>query len=331
MYKVARLPDRDRMDLFRAASQKMGINEAIVEKDFWVCWILDYLFHKNRWQNKFSFKGGTSLSKAYNLIQRFSEDIDLIVDWTLLGFKNDEPWEDRSNTGQDRFNKEANNKTKAFLADSFIPVLKADISQLLAIDASITADNEQNVFFNYPGSFTDTAILQAIRLEIGPLAAWVPAEVKVIQPYAADYYPEVFEKNETSIRTVMAKRTFWEKATILHQEAHRDENKLFPPRYSRHYYDLHRMVNSPVQEEALADLSLLYEVVAFKKRFYRCPWARYDDAKPGTFRLTPPPYQLKKLQNDYRSMQPMLFGNKPSFQAIISSLAKLEARLNMPV
>ena len=89
MLNIARLPPNDRRDLFRAAAQRMMVNEAIVEKDFWVCWTLDYLFHESPWQDKLAFKGGTSLSKAYGVIERFSEDIDLILDWTLLGYEKD--------------------------------------------------------------------------------------------------------------------------------------------------------------------------------------------------------------------------------------------------
>ena len=81
MRKIACLPDDDRRELFRNTADKMGLNDAIVEKDFWVCFTLDYLFHRCPWKDSITFKGGTSLSKAFNLISRFSEDIDLILDW----------------------------------------------------------------------------------------------------------------------------------------------------------------------------------------------------------------------------------------------------------
>ena len=100
MRNIARLPENDRRELFRNTADKMGLNDAIVEKDFWVCFTLDYLFHRCPWRNSITFKGGTSLSKAFNLISRFSEDIDLILDWRVLGYGKDEPWEKRSNTKQ---------------------------------------------------------------------------------------------------------------------------------------------------------------------------------------------------------------------------------------
>lgn len=107
MKTVARLSAEDRSDLFRNTANRMQMSDAIVEKDFWVCFTLDYLFHRSPWKDSITFKGGTSLSKAYHLINRFSEDIDLILDWRILGYSLNEPWEERSNTKQDAFNKEA--------------------------------------------------------------------------------------------------------------------------------------------------------------------------------------------------------------------------------
>ena len=86
MRNIARLSDNDRRELFRNTADKMGLNDAIVEKDFWVCFTLDFLFHRSPWKESITFKGGTSLSKAFHLISRFSEDIDLILDWRVLGY-----------------------------------------------------------------------------------------------------------------------------------------------------------------------------------------------------------------------------------------------------
>ena len=127
---------------------------------------------------------------------------------------------------------------------------------------------------------------------------------------------------------MLPERTFWEKVTILHREAFRAEDRPFPSRYSRHYYDLYRMIGSPVKDRALADADLLARVVEFKDKFYRCPWAHYDLAKRGTMRLLPPAYNLDKLRADYAHMQNMLFGKKPSFEEVMDGIAKLEAEIN---
>jgi hypothetical protein len=327
MREMARRPEKDRGELFRATAQAMRVHEAIVEKDFWVCWILDYLFQDSSWKDRMAFKGGTSLSKAYGAIERFSEDIDLILDWQLLGYSGDEPWEDRSPTRQVAFGKEANQRTAEFLARDFAPVLIRDLKGRVEADIQVVAEG-QDVFIQYPRAFSLEAIRPQIRLEIGPLAAWVPNEEKAIRPYAAERFPALFTQPYTTARTIVVERTFWEKATILHQEAHRGPEKPLPARYSRHYYDMYRLSCLPIRNQALAKLELLQEVVRFKMRFYRCPWAMYEEARPGSLRLLPPAHHVDELQRDYRAMGVMLFGVVPTFDEIMAMLAALEKSIN---
>ena len=119
MRKVALLSADERRELFRNTAEKMGLPDAIIEKDFWVCFTLDYLFHRSPWKDNITFKGGTSLSKAYNLINRFSEDIDLILDWRLIGYSLNEPWEARSNTKQDNTSNTTSNTILNFFKKLF--------------------------------------------------------------------------------------------------------------------------------------------------------------------------------------------------------------------
>ena len=246
MRDLARRPENDRRELFRATAQAMRIHEAIIEKDFWVCWTLDYLFQDSPWKDRMAFKGGTSLSKVYGAIERFSEDIDLILDWRLLGYSEDEPWQERSPTKQDAFGKQANQRAAEFLAHEFVPALARDLKA--RIDTGIeVAVQGQVVLIPYPRAFSLEAINPQIRLEIGPLAAWVPNEQKPIRPYAAEQFPKEFTIPGTTVRTIAVERTFWEKATILHQEAHRGPDRPLPPRYSRHYYDVYRLSLLPLR------------------------------------------------------------------------------------
>ena len=331
MRNIARIAAEDRAALFHNTAEAMKMTDAIIEKDFWVCYMLDYLFHRLEWKDHIAFKGGTSLSKAYGLIERFSEDIDLILDWRVLGYGIDEPWEHRSNTKQDIFNKEANTRAEDFLKNVFLPSIVNDLTAEIGAEVKCFIDetDPQTVKIAYPNSFYDSSILQEIRLEIGALAAWTPVNVADITPYAAQEYGRLFKQPSTDILTVLPERTFWEKVTILHREAFRAEDRPFPTRYSRHYYDLYRMMQTQVKDNALADNDLLTKVVDFKDKFYRCPWARYDLAKRGTMRLMPPEYNLDKLRDDYEHMQNMLFGDKPSFDEIMEGIAKLEADINM--
>jgi hypothetical protein len=121
MLELARRSDEDRADIIMATAFKMGMNEAIIEKDFWVCWILEMIFHHSKYFERLAFKGGTSLSKGYGIIERFSEDVDLILDWRTLGYKLNEPWNERSNSKQNQFNNEINQKTEIFLKEILMP------------------------------------------------------------------------------------------------------------------------------------------------------------------------------------------------------------------
>jgi hypothetical protein len=324
---VARFPENDRKELFRATAQQMQVHEAIIEKDFWVCWILDYLFQDSPWKDSLAFKGGTSLSKAYGAIERFSEDIDLILDWKQIGYADDEPWADRTSTQQDKFGKKANLATAQFLSGLVVPKLKDDLTGRLdsLIEVEVAG---QDVLITYPRAFSLQAILPQVKLEIGPLAESIPNAQREIRPFAAEWFPLLFQQPLTAVRTVLAERTFWEKATILHQEAHRVIIDTLPPRLSRHYCDLFRLSTSPVKSAALSDMGLLERVAQFKMKFYRCPWAKYEEAKPGTLRLLPPSHHVAGLTRDYDSMQTMLFGYIPSFDEIMAGLAALETEIN---
>ena len=330
MYEIAKLPAQEREILFQNTAARMGMNAAIIEKDFWVCLTLDYLFHRCRWQKSFAFKGGTCLSKVYRLIDRFSEDIDLILDWRTVGYGYSEPWKQRSNTQQQRFIYDSSNRVAAFLKNEFLPVFAADLTGCIGRPVSVYIDDDdpETVKFGYPRAYEDPSILQEIRLETGTLAAWTPSRPAEIHPYAADYYPGVFHQASTQILTTTAERTFWEKATILHQEAHRPETSRIPDRYSRHYYDLYCMAHKGVLEKALAQKDLLAQVAEFKRTFYPRRWARYEYAGIGTLKLVPAAHSLERLRSDYAMMQSMIYGNCPDFDEMMQFITDLESRIN---
>ena len=330
MYNIIKASDEEKQILFQNTAEKMKMHPAIIEKDFWVVALLDYLFHICPWKHAFTFKGGTSLSKGYQLIKRFSEDIDLILDWRVLGYGENEPWEERSKSKQEQFNKEANQKAEIFLREQLLPVLQKELSEYFSIEANVYIDEDdaQTINFQYPQLYTNQSILQVVRLEIGALAAWTPAASVSIQSYVAECYGDIFQKKTTEILTVKPERTFWEKATILHHEANRPENSLMPPRYSRHYYDLYCMLNSGVKETALKNIDLLYKVVEFKQKFYPRNWAHYEDAKPGTLKLCVPEYRITELEKDYQQMKEMLYGDIPEFGTILNDIRILEEIIN---
>jgi hypothetical protein len=325
MDSVASLSPAERRELFSETAARMGLAPAIVEKDFWVCWTLGRLFAHPELSRLLMFKGGTSLSKVFNLIERFSEDIDLILDWRKV-VGEDDPLAERSATKQAALK----NAIDAKAADYISGELRAMISQ--ATDPICRCEPDANdpltLNIHYPAAFSDAYLRPEVRLEIGPLAAWMPYDHYRIKPYAAEVFPQVFKQVDCAVHAIRAERTFWEKATILHHEANRPESSPQPLRYSRHYYDLAMMAAAPVKDAAMADLVLLKDVVAFKQRFYRRPWAHYELARPGTFRLMPAEHVLTAVEKDYAQMRNMIFGRYPGFGEIMETLRKLEAEIN---
>jgi len=294
-----------------------------VEKDFWVCWVLDRLFRSPCLSRKVLFKGGTSLSKVFGLIERFSEDVDLILDWREV--TTDEPMDDRSVSKQDKFNKALLEQAHEYLREAFLPEIQSMVSDVCE---AVIEDSPEIVKVKYPVAFPSDYLRPEIQLEVGPLASWVPHSEYEIRPYAAEVLPGAFERAKFTVRAIKAERTFWEKITILHHEAHRPRGNSQPGGYSRHYYDVCRMAGSDVKETAFADLGLLAAVVAFKDKFYHRGWARYDLAKPGSMRLVPPEHVLAQVEVDYGRMQFMIFGDRPSFATIMAKIGELETEIN---
>ena len=324
MDKVARLNEQQRAELFQETAAVKGMTPAVVEKDFWVSWILGRLYQDDDLTRQLMFKGGTSLSKVYDLIERFSEDIDLILDWREVTA--DDPMAERSKTKQDALNQEINDKAQNYIADDLLAMVNNVIDGVC--DCEIEKEDPRVINIRYPAAFKDTYLRPEVRLEIGPLASWLPYEERKISCYAAEAFPKVFDTTEYNVRVITAERTFWEKATILHHEAHRPKESAQPPRYSRHYYDLARMVNSGVKESALDQLDLLAEVVEFKQRFYPRGWARYDLAVPGSLKLVPEEHVLESVRKDYQNMRDMIFGEVLYFDAMMQTLQALEEEIN---
>lgn len=324
MDRIAYASDSERKKLFIETADKTGIADSIIEKDFWVSWILGKIFSKEDLSKILCFKGGTSLSKAFGLIDRFSEDIDLILSSHVL-LKSNEILEQSSNSKQANFNREIEARARHFI----FTTLKDEIAEALGTICKVVSDPRDHyvLLVKFPQVFNYNYIQPEIKLEIGPLALWDPNEKYPISSFIASHLPELDLENPI-IPTVKPERTFWEKITILHHEHHRPETSSLRPRYSRHYYDVFKIGNSKIKYEALANLKLLEEVVVFKKRFYPRGWANYDNAFPGTIRLSPAAQNLHDLGQDYIKMQKMIFGSAPRWQEILNYLKKLEDEIN---
>jgi len=324
MDKIAQMASDKRRELFmQTASRCPYLSEAAIEKDFWVCWILKQLFSSSL-KDVIVFKGGTSLSKIFQLIKRFSEDIDLILNWkdNPVG----DPSKVRSNAKQAKFNDELDSWGNHYIAEVLLPQIKLLCEDICKIE--IQDGKPDSIVITYPKSFPDSYIRPQILLEIGAKAAWVPHETYSITSYAAEVFPKLFEMPTAAIVATTPERSFWEKITILHAEAHRPAKSRLRNRYSRHYYDTVMISRNSVKERAFADLQLLQQVVEFKDKFYHCNWANYKDARPGSMKLLPPEHSLKDLKSDYAAMRIMIYDDYLSFDELMDELQVLENEIN---
>lgn len=313
-------------EVIEATSRKSGLGPSIVEKDLWVCYILDYLFNRCEYKDYFEFKGGTSLSKAYNLIDRMSEDIDIVLNSKIIDFTFSKDLFNMSNNQKNKLVDELNSRALAFYKNKLLKVITNDLTLEINKELKITlSDEDLAIYIDYPSSYNTTYIRNAVKIEIGPIASWTPYETKTIKSYVSIYYPNLFNDVSFDVRVTIPVRTFWEKAVILHQKANRENGKI-PQRYSRHYYDLYKMYYSNVKNAALNNFGLLEDVRLFTMTFYNRPWAKFEEAKPGTFKLIPK--NLDDLKNDYKMMEPMFFKEFPSFDEIIKVLKELENEIN---
>jgi hypothetical protein len=327
MNNIAKLHLNELKEIFAESSAKIGIAPAIIEKDFWVTWVLGQIYSNKALSSLLMFKGGTSLSKVFGAIERFSEDIDLILNWHSLTDEN--PKELRSKNKQYKFNEDIQQKAIDYIATSLLPQFKELLSPLC--NCTIDTDNQYAINVNYPTVFSDPYLRPQILLEIGPLAEWLPYNSYQICSIVAEIFPNLFTQTHCTVNAIVAERTFWEKATILHHEANRPSNSSLPSRYSRHYYDLSRLSLSQIKDNALKQIDLLNQVVQFKQRFYPRTWAKYDEINKDGLKLVPPEFRIKLLQEDYEQMRSMIFGAYPKFEEIIKTLQKLEDEINSKI
>lgn len=344
MDKVARLDGSERSALLGETGAARGVANTIIEKDFWVCWTLKRLFElQNEDAPALIFKGGTSLSKAFGAIRRFSEDIDLSFDRADLGYIGDRDPEKEgiSRKQADKLIDDLVRDVEKHIAEKLMPALRAAIAEHLGEPTNgewsleIDESDPQAVNFHYPTALPKEEyegmayITPRVKLEFGARGDPWPTEEKAIHPYAADDFPDFFEDPDCTVTVLSARRTFWEKATALHAEAHRPKDSPTPQYFSRHYYDIAMLLDTEDGKAAATDFELLGRVAKHKAVFFRSAWARYDTARPGTLQLMPSEARLKDLRVDYRDMAPMMFDDKPlAFDAIFARIQELQDAIN---
>lgn len=293
-----------------------------------MCYTLDHLFHRSGFAESMVFKGGTSLVEGFRAHRALLGGHRPHTRLATPGYGEDEPWEPRSNSAQERFRADSIERANAFLADAFVPKLRATLSESLGTEASVRCGaEEETVYFDYPRSYESAGHARHHQAGDRTHGGMVALRGGGDSPVRGG-------RGSVRARAVDHGAHRESRAHVLGeghhtaQEANRPEGKAMPRRYSRHYYDMYRLGHSFVLGRAVAQPGLLEQVVRFKEKFYRTPWAKLADARPGTLRLAPPKGRLDELAADYASMRPMLFGSYPSIDEIVTYMVELEETIN---
>jgi len=329
---------QDRKLAFDDAGLGLQMQPVILEKDFWVSWLLSLLFGQPELAPFLVFKGGTSLSKVFGVIDRFSEDVDLCLVPEFVGA--DAPSFDAltSRVKRDAAVLEMQRLCADKVQQVVLPLLEASIAGALGaapagqwLHYELDADAKSPiVYFRYPSTQTNgfDYVRREVKLELGTLTDQQPTGRYPIRPLIDAAFPALFADWQCTVVALELRRTFWEKATILHAEHHRPMNLATPDRYARHYFDMVRLLAYPDAAVFLTDACQCKRVVDWKSRVFARAWARYDLAQPGSFRLVPPKARQSALARDYALMRPMFMTEPPSFAELMDALAGAELVIN---
>lgn len=321
------LPE-EQLNLLRVAEDKLGLSPTIIEKDLWLCWLLKELFALPL---KMAFKGGTSLSKVFGLINRFSEDVDISIDYR--NFVNELNLKQASRSQIKKINENLKVQMEILAHTKIVPHLKKQT--LLAfpnyqIDITLTEDGEKLRYF-YPTLLKNNSgyLRDHVLIEFGIRNSSEPCDRHIISPFLSVIDQSIIFP-QPSIETLSPIRTFWEKATLIHVECNRKRLIQSPERLSRHWYDLFMLSKSWVGEEAFIQRNILQNVIQHKTALFNASYAHYDRCLNGNFRLIPDEPEQKHLEKDYRQMRKagMFLKTPPEFDQMIQSLHQLELRCN---
>jgi len=333
------LPDERRRVLCEEAGRTLGLSAGSVEKDFWVCWTLRTLFELPASGPHLTFKGGTSLSKGWKLIQRFSEDIDIVIDRDFLGFGGERaPEAAPSQKQRARRIDELKDACQHHIHGTLMPAL-CDRAEELSPDAQpsrieLDPDDQENqtILFRYPAATVEgTYIRPIVKIELGARSDIDPSATPEIKPYLGDVFPGEIGDSSFLVRTLAPERTFWEKVALLHEESYRARDDGPKARLARHYYDLWCLMSAGIGDRARADEGLFERVAAHRAVFFRRSKEAQDSLRRGGLRLVPPADRQASWKRDYDAMrEAMFFDQPPTFDQILAVVAAFEREFNGP-
>lgn len=315
--------------ILRKVAITTGISETAIEKDIYVCWCLRQLFSLPVGTPSMVFKGGTSLSKVFGVIDRFSEDVDITLNQKhFLGETDILPPRSSKKKIRDIL-KQLDAAVEQFALETLIPFLQQRCA-VLSDGWSVEYGKFQTVLVRYPSVTDDGRYLSKIvAIELGARNVIEPIETHLVRPYAAEHFPAISFPDAPTVSVLSPVRTFWEKATILHAEYHRPEPRA-SDRIARHWYDTAMLARHSIKDRALADIAMLEMVADYKNLVYPSGWASYATARAKTLRLVPHAALCDLLKTDYDHMvrAGFFFTTPLKWEEIIVLLQRLEQEIN---
>lgn len=329
----------DRQTAFVEAGARRKIAPASIEKDFWVTLTLRELFALPEHGAHLTFKGGTSLSKAWGLIDRFSEDIDLTLERDYLGFGGEQgPEAAKSRKEQQRRLDALRSACRKCIMVEIKGSLETRLKKVIRTgeEWTILHDDDdhdgQTLLFSYPRGGVGQAsgyVSPIVKLEFGARSDPWPVEERTVTSIVAEEFPEIFEAPSCTVSALLPERTFWEKAMLLHEETFRPVGKPRKQGMARHYYDMWRLIEGGVAAKAGLDSELFVRVAAHRKLYFRHSWVDYRTLKRGSIRLVPRPEQEAEWRRDYEAMRGEMFlGSPPAFEEVLARVGRFEEEFN---
>jgi len=321
----------ERAEILQVLAVQLGRTPVVLEKDVWVCWTLAHLFTISGRQ-PMAFKGGTSLSKVYGAIARFSEDLDITLDCRALVPPFD-PFSTRATTSSRKRHRERLEGAMAkHVREVVEPALQAALREQFQGACQVELErNAEKLWIHYESSLPPAIgyVQRNVLIEFGGVNSLAPSEPKNIAPYLAGAVPSL-DFPVARVEVLLPERTFWEKATLIHAECSRGELKPSKERLSRHWYDLARLAEHEIGRRALADRALLDDVVKHKTVFYAAKHADYGACLDGRLHLIPGPMMAASLRSDLEEMvaHGMFEDQPPPFDEILERLRHLELAIN---
>ncbi|RGP35718.1 nucleotidyl transferase AbiEii/AbiGii toxin family protein [Pseudotabrizicola alkalilacus] len=322
-----KLTDKDARDLLGAAALQVKRPDFLIEKDIWVVWSLNAIFSSS-FSDSLVFKGGTSLSKAFHAINRFSEDLDITYNIRkLLNLEDDESDTPASRSASDKLRRRSDEALASWVEGQCMPHLQARLDEF-GIGGGLIYEGGSDLRIVYPSRSQESGYVKPeVLLEFGGRSTAEPHNHHTISCDIAEHFKDIsFPVAKASVMD--AERTFWEKATAIYAFVVRD--RLDAARQSRHWYDLMMLDDSGIANAAIQDDWLANQVAMHKSVFFRSAGVDYNAAINGAMRLVPEGEALKDLKSDYDKMISggMIFGTPPEFDEVIQRCESISNRIN---